>query len=84
MFYAVVLRMGGMSMFNFYGDTGGLHINRLLIYPFGVYQSEAKMLRVHMELVEKWRPFFYTLLFRSLFKVEFDINHFVLGGHQEC
>ncbi len=24
---------------------------------------------------------FYTLLFHSLFKVEFDINHFVLGEH---
>ncbi len=26
---------------------------------------------------------FYTLLFHSLFKVEFDIDHFVLGEHWE-
>ncbi len=26
---------------------------------------------------------FYTLLFHSLFEVEFDINHFVLGEHRE-
>ncbi len=26
---------------------------------------------------------FYTLLFHSLFKVEFDIDHFVLGEHRE-
>ncbi len=26
---------------------------------------------------------FYTLLFYSFFKVEFDINHFVLGEHWE-
>ncbi len=25
----------------------------------------------------------YTLLFHSLFKVEFDIDHFVLGEHRE-
>ncbi len=27
--------------------------------------------------------FFYKLLFHSLFKVEFDIDHFVLGEHWE-
>ncbi len=27
---------------------------------------------------------FYMLLFHSLFKVEFDIDHFVLGEHREC
>ncbi len=26
---------------------------------------------------------FYKLLFHSLFKVEFDIDHFVLGEHRE-
>ncbi len=26
---------------------------------------------------------FYMLLFHSLFKVEFDIDHFVLGKHRE-
>ncbi len=26
---------------------------------------------------------FYTLLFHSLFKVEFDMEHFVLGEHRE-
>ncbi len=26
---------------------------------------------------------FYTILFHSLFKVEFNIDHFVLGGHRE-
>ncbi len=26
---------------------------------------------------------YYTLLFYSLFKVEFDIDHFVLGEHRE-
>ncbi len=32
-----------------------------------------------------WRDFvdFYTLLFHLLFKVEFDINYFVLGEHWE-
>ncbi len=27
--------------------------------------------------------FYFTFLFHSLFKVEFDIDHFVLGGHRE-
>ncbi len=26
---------------------------------------------------------FYMLLFHSLFKVEFDVDHFVLGEHRE-
>ncbi len=26
---------------------------------------------------------FYTLLFHSLFKVEFDMDHFALGEHRE-
>ncbi len=31
----------------------------------------------------KMYAFFYTLLFHSLFKVEFDMDHFVLGEHRE-
>ncbi len=28
-------------------------------------------------------PYFYKHLFHSLFKVKFNIDHFVLGGHRE-
>ncbi len=28
--------------------------------------------------------YFYTLLFHALFKVKFNIDHFVLGEHWEC
>ncbi len=36
----------------------------------------AKDVRIYIK-------YFYTLLFHSLFKVEFDIDHFVLGEHWE-
>ncbi len=33
-------------------------------------------------MMTNWNSF-YMLLFHSLFKVEFDIDHFVLGEHWE-
>ncbi len=36
------------------------------------------------KIVTKNLQVFYTLLFHLFFKVEFDIDHFVLGEHREC
>ncbi len=41
-------------------------------------QFFRKMERLTMKNIS-----FYKLLFHSLFKVEFDIDHFVLGEHRE-
>ncbi len=40
------------------------------------YEFYYPLVKVHL-------GYFYTLLFHSLFKVEFDIDHFVLGEHWE-
>ncbi len=47
-------------------------------------QKLRKLLKdVFRQVMLFTHPTFYTLLFHSLFKVKFDIDHFVLGEHRE-
>ncbi len=46
-------------------------------------QSKISTIRWEFDNRDGGKIDFYMLLFHSLFKVEFDINHFVLGEHRE-
>ncbi len=53
------------------------NLDELYIGPFLLYElSTIKKLYTSFAS-------FYTLLFHSLFKVKFNIDHFVLGEHRE-
>ncbi len=50
-------------------------------FPVEINGGPLYVLRNHKKKIKT--GYFYTLLFHSLFKVEFYIDHFVLGEHLE-
>ncbi len=57
--------------------SGGAYFCALnILWPLSRYSCS-------LFLIFSYLPY-YTLLFHSLFKVEFYIDHFVLGEHWEC
>ncbi len=61
-------------------DSVGRYINvNINISIFSKYRQQ----RCILKKTSIFFQYFYTLLFHSLFKVEFNIDHFVLGEHRE-